>query len=314
MIKTAQVANLNITFGEGELPLLEFFDTVFYPAITSGISRKSYDDYYMFKEIEISKNNSGVYILRGKLVKKTTLEIKSDLNEYGELIDKDEQYSAAPYSYFIINLKNHRLVFMPNQKGSPTLANFKSTIAYVIETYINNINNHRDEKNKIDSPMIRVVGVPSVKSMSELLENVEKIQLLRLKFYPLNGDIDYSEAFGILTNNTRRTLDCKNGEILFRSPKSIDGVIEVLEKAGGTICPVLKVKTKNGSTATLNDYQLSERYEFEMGDDPACDDGIHLTQKAEEIPTMNYTNDSHNKIYEQNISRIIPFFPKRCDK
>ena len=38
MIKNAQVANCNIVFGENERPMLEFFDTIIYPAMTSGIT------------------------------------------------------------------------------------------------------------------------------------------------------------------------------------------------------------------------------------------------------------------------------------
>ena len=35
MKKYAQVANFNIVFGEDEKPMLDYFDTVIYPAFTS---------------------------------------------------------------------------------------------------------------------------------------------------------------------------------------------------------------------------------------------------------------------------------------
>ena len=45
----------------------------------------------MFKNIEIASTKD-VYVLTGKIVKKTELEIKTDLNEKGELVEKDEKY------------------------------------------------------------------------------------------------------------------------------------------------------------------------------------------------------------------------------
>lgn len=206
--RSAQVANFNIVFGDKEQPMLDFFDKIIYPAMNANISKVSDDNEYMFKNIEISKNKEDVYVLKGILVKKTILEIKSDLDEDGELIEKDEKYSAAPYSVFVVNLLNHRMIFMPNQKGSPSIANFRSTLKYVIDKYTNMQNKELDEEQKLEYALVNVVGIPSAKTMDELLGNVKRINSLTLRFYPLNGDIDYTEAFGILTTDMRKDVVC----------------------------------------------------------------------------------------------------------
>lgn len=308
MIKSAQVANFNIVFGDNESPMLDYFDTIIYPALISGISKTINDNEYRFMNIDISKSKEDIYVLTGILVKKTTLEIKSDINDAGELIEKDERYSTAPYSSFVINLLNHRMIFMPNQKGSPTLSNFSSTVKFIISSYIKEKNRNLEDKDKLEYATINVVGIPSAKTMDELLANVEKINSLTLRFYPLNGDMDYTEAFGILTTEMREEVGCKTGEIVFKSPKSISGVKNLLEKAAGTIDPILKVVTKGKSKATLKDYELSEKYQIEVDDNIDFDSaGEQLVEKIAEIHSMQFTNEQHAMIYKRNEGKIIHF-------
>ena len=67
--------------------------------MTSGIikSNKHEDDYFL-NEVEVITNKKEDAVLIGRIIKRTTLEIYSDLNEKGDLIEKDERYSSAPYS------------------------------------------------------------------------------------------------------------------------------------------------------------------------------------------------------------------------
>ena len=80
---------------------------------------------------------------------------------------------------------------MPNQKGSPTLANFRTTVKYVLSEYVKNQNSQLDNEKKLEYALINVVGIPSARSMDELLDKVEKVTSLTLRFYPLNGDMDF---------------------------------------------------------------------------------------------------------------------------
>lgn len=311
MKKYAQIANFNIVFGEEEKPMLDYFDTVIYLAFTSDIKKVSDGNEYLFKNVEISEGVGNKYILTGQFVKKTILEIKSDINEEGELIEKDEKYSAAPYSSFAINLMNHRMIYIPNQKGSPTLANFRSSVKYVISNYVKEKNKDVDEKYKIAYALVNIVGIPSAKTMDDLLKNVEKINKLTLRFYPLNGDLDFSEVFGVITKDMREEVGSKNGEIVFKSPKSINGVKTIIEKAAGTIDPILQVTTKGKSKATLKDYELSEKYELEFNDNSDLEDeSSQIINKMSTIDTLNFFNESHQEIFERNKGKVIPFVKK----
>ena len=315
MKRYAQIANFNIVFGEEEKPMLDYFDTVIFPAFTSDIRKVSDGNEYLFMNVKISEDLGDNYILIGQFVKKTILEVKSDINEEGDLIEKNEKYSSAPYSTFAINLMNHRMIYVPNQKGSPTLVNFRSAVKYIINSYLKEKNRTLNENEKLEDAFINIVGIPSANSMDELLKNVEKINKLTLRFYPLNGDIDYSEVFGVISRDMRETVDCKRGEIVFKSPKSIDGVQNIIEKAGGTIDPILQVTTKEKSKATLRDYELSERYELEFDDSLELgEESSQVVKKMSNINSLNFSNDLHKEIYEKNKGKIIPFIKDEGDE
>lgn len=123
--------------------------------------------------------------------------------------------------------------------------------------------------------------------------------------------MDFSEVFGVITRDMRDEVGSKNGEIVFKSPKSINGVKNVIEKAAGTIDPILQVTTKGKSKATLKDYELSEKYELEFNDNSDLEDeSSQIINKMSTIDTLNFSNDAHQEIYERNKAKIIPFVKK----
>ena len=203
-------------------------------------------------------------------------------------------------------------MFVPNQKGSPSLINFRSAVKYIITSYIKLKNNELESENKLDYPIINIVGIPSTKTIGELFDNVEKINSLTLRFYPLNGDKDYTGAFDALTREIREDVGSKHGEIVYKSPKSISGVKRLLEKAAGTINPIIKVTTKNKSKATLKDDELTEVYPIDMDDDSdVYNEGEQLAKKMTKIQSMRFTNEQHNEIYNTNKNKVISIYNKK---
>lgn len=149
-LKKVEVANFNVVFleKENEAPLLQYFDSIVMPALQSGIKRIDGDTSYLFTDVKIVKDEKNEYVLIGNIVKKTVIEIKSDLDVAGNLVDKDDRYSAAPYSAFAIYLKNHRMIYVPNQKGSPTIKTFSTVVKYVLSEYIKKYNGEQEDEQK----------------------------------------------------------------------------------------------------------------------------------------------------------------------
>lgn len=309
--KQAQVANFNIVIGEDEKPMLDYFDTYIFPALISGITRKEEGAEYLLKGVDLMVDKREEYVIVGKLVKRTELEIKSDIDNMGQLIEKDEKHSSAPYSTFVVYLKNHRVVIVPNQKGSPTLASFRATIYYILYEFRRKYNENVEDNKKLPVPDVKIVGIPSVKSIDEVLSDVKKVNELILCFYPLNGDIDFSSMFETMTTDLRHTVGANRGRTILKSPQNKHGIAKVLKDANGTIDPVLKVTTKENSKITLRDYELMEKYNIDVVTSGSFkDENSSIIKETENLSVIEYTNNQHDEIYERNKSKIIRFIPR----
>lgn len=316
--KKVTVANFNTVFldennGDNEMPLLECFDTIVMPALRSGITRKVGDDEYIIMNISVSETKNGDYVLTGYIVKKTILERFSDLDREGNLIELDDKYSAAPYSLFVIYLKNHRMIFVENQKGSPRLSSFRSTIKYIIDTYVKRKNaNGGEDADKLPTPLVSVIGIPAQNNIEKELNGIKKIDELQLRFFPLNGDgdISFENEISALSNGLRKNLGANNGKIIINSPKKIDSVIELITRVKGTIEPVIKVTDANGAKKTIKNDKISENIKLKI-------DGANLQEELDQsisagldIDSINVISNDNEEIYNKFITKIIEFAKK----
>ncbi len=316
--KKVTVANFNTVFldennGDNEMPLLECFDTIVMPALRSGITRKVGDDEYIIMNISVSETKNGDYVLTGYIVKKTILERFSDLDREGNLIELDDKYSAAPYSLFVIYLKNHRMIFVENQKGSPRLSSFRSTIKYIIDTYVKRENtNGGEDADKLPTPLVSVIGIPAQNNIEKELNGIKKIDELQLRFFPLNGDgdISFENEISVLSNGLRKNLGANNGKIIINSPKKIDSVIELITRVKGTIEPVIKVTDANGAKKTIKNDKISENIKLKI-------DGANLQEELDQsisagldIDSINVVSNDNEEIYNKFKTKIIEFAKK----
>lgn len=314
-MKRSFVANFNLVFyGKDEEPLLSYFDTILMPALTSGEKRTTGDSKYFLLDVGVQQAEDGEYVLKGLIVKQTVLEVKSDLDENGKLIEKDEKYPTAPFSMFVIYLKNHRMIYVQNQKGSPTLDNFKATIKYLLNLYVNKKNKELTEELPI--PILNVVGIPMRRKLKDALEEVDKINQLCLRFYPLNGDIDYSGLFGGISKDIRRAVDSKKADLILKSPKNIDGVIEIVTKSGGTVKPIFNVTYKNKKngkkrTGKIKDEEISESMDIEIEDKDLESEMNNIIAEGKKHSSITYLSENNEKIYEKNKNKIVDFVKHR---
>lgn len=306
--KRISVANFNVVFyeGEKERALLEYFDKLVMPVFTSGIVKKAGDATYRLMNINVCKKDDD-YILTGLIVKKTILEVKSDLTSDGTLIKLDEKYPTAPFSTFIIYLKNHRMLYAENQKGSPNLKSFRSTIQYMFNTFIKSTK----KSEEIDIiPIVNIVGIPSRSRLKDTLKDVEKIEKLTLRFYPLNGDLDITGMFEGLSSDLRKLVGSKNGEIMFRSPGNVNGILDVVEKAEGTVEPIFEVRYPGKHKVTIRSDLMSERMEMDIQGENVQEEIEELVNKGREIKNLSYVSSGNKELYEKNLQKIRSF----CDK
>ena len=309
--KKVQVANFNVVFLEEkeEAPLLDYFDTIIMPALQSGIKKINGDTSYLFTDVKIIEDDTEGYILGGNIVKKTIIEIKSDLDADGNLVEKDERYPSAPYSTFAIYLKNHRMLYAQNQKGSPSIKSFSATIKYVLAEYIRQYNRNQENEKELPFPVINVVGIPRHEDVETALKKVEKITKLTLRFYPLNGDQDFSGLFGEVLSDLRKSAGSKKGELVLKSPKSIPGVTNIINQSAATVNPIIEVVYPDNTKGKITSDTFSENMEMDFEGDN-IQKIEEVAKKGKNIESINYMTETHKQIYEKNKNKIIKFLPK----
>ena len=317
--KRISVANFNTVFLEDkniEAPLLEYFDSIIMPALKSGIQKKSGDDSYIIMNVEIQlEEKTENYVLTGYIVKKTVLERLSDLDENGNLVAMDDRYSAAPFSTFAIFLKNHRMIFVENQKGSPKINSFRSTIKYIIDTYVRTKNEElaKNGEKLLPIPLVNVVGIPSRKSIESELKDVKKINKLTLKFFPLNGDGDnnFSGVFSYLSKETRAILGSKTGSVIYNSPQNTKGVIDLLSEVDGTVEPIINVVDEKRAKKTIRNDAITERMDMNIVGNTLKEEIKNSIIVGSEIDSIKNVSEDNKRIYEENINKIVPFIRRK---
>ncbi len=314
-MKRTSVLNFNLVYykKEKEEPLLKYFDSIFMPAMSSGIVREKGDAKYFLMDVDIKKAEDGEYVLTGLLVKKTILEVKSDIDEQGKLVEKDERYPTAPFSMFIIYLKNHRMLFIENQKGSPDIRSFKATVKYIINNYVNRKNNEleKEGKEELPIPILNITGIPIRSKIDEALKDVIKIRELTLRFYPLNGDIDYSGLLDGVATDLRKKVGCKKGEIILKSPKNINGVVDVVSQSAGTVESIFSVTYGDKRKGKIKNDEISENLEMDLSGDNPDEELSDAIKKGKKISGITYISNENSTIYENHKSQIIPFTKRK---
>ncbi|MCT4583991.1 MAG: hypothetical protein N4A54_03615 [Peptostreptococcaceae bacterium] len=314
--KYIDIINFNVVFGEEEKPMLSYFNNIIYPAFKSNFINKGKNNEYMFMDINLFEKNKNTIFLTGMLVKKTNIEIKSVLNPNKKVVSTNQNYESAPYSIFIINLKNHRMLLFKNQKGSPNLSNFSSTFKKTIKNYTTIKNNILKQTGKKPFPnaIINILGVPILESISNALKQVRKIKKLKLRFHPLNGDLNFNG----LTNEIRKTVDSKTGSIIFNSPKSMEGVVEIIDESKGTVDVTMEVEYKNNAIGKIKNEAISKSVEIELFENEDYTEEVRINNKlksilkySEDIDSFNFENSSHNEIYDKYKGKILEFPIKR---
>lgn len=299
------IANFNLTFGDKESPLLTYFEEFLYPAFTSEIIREVDDTRYMFKSVELIETKEGL-ALKGIFIKDTILEVKSEV-EGVILVEKNKIYPSAPYSLFCILLKNHRMILVPNQKGSPDLRSFNVTARTILKQYRKEENKKREEQDKEPIPYfdLRVTGLPSKVKLLEELKQVKQIDSLKIRFYPLNGeDLDSSDIVNEHIGLLRERIGSRTGNLTLNSPDNKKETAELVEELGDTVDVTLQVKYADNSRGKIKNDSYTEKRQLEIEGNQVSDEDEEIISDMIQIPNIIKTSEANQKIYDKFLGKI----------
>ena len=106
--KKLTISNFNCVFGEEHnyIPMLNYFENIVLESFLLKDRWRLKKGHFFFYDIQLKETNEWGIYLTGRLIKLTTLEMKSRYNEEtDELIEINKKEDVAPYSNFILFLK-----------------------------------------------------------------------------------------------------------------------------------------------------------------------------------------------------------------
>lgn len=275
--KKMAIANFNITFGPNDEPMLSHFDDILYPAFLNDWKVRSSRSVSYFSGVELKEINSE-YVLTGNLIRETQYRVRTVVVG-DKLISSPSRVPTAPYSRFIIYLKSHRMILVKNEGRSPNLKGFQSVLTKVVTRYVREVNHEKKKLGlaPLPNPIINIVNMPLPGSVDEAIEEFEKIQSVRLRFFPLNNDIDPSSLLSTI-RLTMESVDSKTGNLVLNSPKSPTGTSNLLKKSlcNGTASVTIKGINKDGMQLTIADEQLGSELQIPIDGNVNSSDDIRI--------------------------------------
>lgn len=301
--KIMQFANFNITFGNTNAPMLEYFEDVIFPAFKSGFVRGKKEDplRYSFSDVEIKEIDDD-YVLVGNYIKDTEYQVLTTVKE-GDLLNTPAQIPTAPFSRFIIFLKNHRMVLVRNEMRSPDIRSFQKTVRDMLNAYIRKANKERDKDQKFPIAVVHIVDIPLRDNIETVLKTVNKVSWLKLRFFPLNNDLDPMPLSQMMREDMKK-VGSRTGNLVFNSPGSKEGITQVIHSTGGMAVASMRVTDNEGEIRNIKEdaFSSSSKIEYEGIISPHGDPYIVLQAKKNDA--VNFTSKENLSLYERVKSQI----------
>lgn len=203
-----QIANFITTFGsKGEL--LDFADEIVIPSFfdDSLVRKHGSSTYYIYepKWIDLGLNGDRELALTGRFIKDTVLS-REQIYKRGELVEDYEEMQSSPSAFFLLLLRDHRLLYFSETAHAPDLKSFASTLQIYfrkkwrlhlkqLHGAENNKKTHAQLRKKIPMPVVDVVPLAKSGSVRKLLTEFDKVTRVRFRLIRPNQETDASKVF-----------------------------------------------------------------------------------------------------------------------
>lgn len=292
-------ANFNITYGADEKPMLEHFADIIFPAFLAGYKRGKEDErpLFYFDGVEI-KNIDDEYVLVGNYIKDTEYDVHTTV-QGGKLVSTPARVPTAPYSRFVIFLKNHRMVLVRNESQSPDIRSFQATVRKMLNNYIHQTNRTIAEKEqKLPNALVNIVDIPLQEDIEEVLKGVSKINWLKFRFFPLNNDLNPIQ-FAENIDKEMKKIGSKHAHVQFTSPDSKPEVKALIEQSAGIALATLEVKDSNGNKTKIKEDQFTSNKRISFSRDISPEDDSYIAVQAKKDTVITIVSEPNQALYEK---------------
>lgn len=289
---SVQFANFICRFGEKEM--LDLCEEVVLPAFRCLESKRSFKDTsYFFFNVELvslvsADGVSSELAIAGRFVKNTILK-RNQVFEEGKLVKSHHQIPSAPSALFVLTLSDHKLMYIPEVSGAPTLESFKATAERFIVSkhtvYIKGLiesrlaseypeGANRIEKSKVrkeiveanPKPTLNVVSLASEENFNTFVDRFDSLDSLSIKLLRPNNEID-NDGFFKAIRDKGNGLGASGSSLNFRNTEGLEKekVKEVASNAlDGNTSVRLSGTDKAGAklSGTNEDFKLQVKVEI----------------------------------------------------
>lgn len=241
---TLEMANFICRFGE-KLKLLDMFERTVYPAFFGGHMRK-YDrtKYFLYKpELILLEDRSDCPVLgiAGRFIKDTYLEREQIFDPSRGIIPDSQEMESAPSALFLLVLNTHRLLYVKETGGAPSIATFRSTVLSFLrdshKSFIDAVfeSNSNDRKNdptvpkltkkyivqQFPHPTLEVIPLASEQSLEAFIRKYDLLRSLEIKLVEPNDEIDNEDFFQALRSR-KESINSASTVLKHTNSKGLD--------------------------------------------------------------------------------------------
>jgi len=202
------IANFTCKFGE-RLVLLDLFEEVVLPAFTGNHVRSFSDATYSLIDVNLRKYSENEVAIIGRIVKNTMLE-REQIIVNGKIVKDHAAIESAPSSFFVLMLSNHKLLYVKENVGAPSIDTFASTISLFLSTSYKSwarklYESKKDTDEKITwstlyqdfpPPRLEITPIATESSVSAYVEKFATINTVEIKLLETNHELDNLPIFG----------------------------------------------------------------------------------------------------------------------
>lgn len=306
--KILHYANFNITYGDNHEPMLSYFEEIIWPAFHMDYIRGKKDEYpkYYFSDVMIKCIDDDICIV-GNYIKETEYNIKTIAKDKS-LVSAPSRVPSAPYSRFIIFLKNHKMILIRNESQSPDVRSFQLTAKGMLKKYIGDINRTKNKDDiKLPKIHVNIVNMDLPHEIDEMIKNVKKIKSLKMRFFPLNNDVNPS-TFAEDIDREMKRMKTERAHAKFISPESKEEVAKIMKQSSGLAESTLEVVNQNDVVEKIKNSDFTSSTKIQIAHDVEPRDDAYIIEQAKKEPILSIVSTANADIYKKKKSALLKFF------
>ena len=159
---------------------------------------------------------------------------------------------------------------------------------------------------------MNIVDIPLMDDIKEVLKDVKKIHFVKLRFFPLNNDIDFTAAY----NDVRDLMDfamSDSANLILNSPKSKDSICELLNDNAGLVEPSAKVTKDSGEYTSIKPSSFTSSTSVHLRDNIEPQDDKIIFSVAKSKSSLSKTSAANQKLYDDCLKMIEELYNKKDD-